>query len=431
MGIAATGGTGWPIFLVNGFLIGLIQGFAVIFGRKFGEKDEEAFDVYYKKARSLCFIISVLFVVVLLATSGLFLRLLGTKEEVFGLARTYINVIFAGIPFLVFYQFFAAVLRSRGNSRIHLMAMTVSSICNIILDLLFICVMKMGIGGAALGTILSECLVMVICGYHVFDMNNKRRQKSQINSDEKCTAENASVRHAMGSAAVTKELITVGLPMALQSVITSIGGFIVTGCINRYDIAFVQGYYMATEVYVLLEVAASSYGMTVVSFVSQNYGAGEIQRIRSGVRASIFMGVVTALVCSFIMIMFGDTAMRLFVVGAKNPSEEIFRYGREYLLVLGIFYPFLYTLYIMRAALQGLGNTVVPMISSFGQSVMRVLCALVITGFIGYSGIYYGEITAWLLANLILVITYFWLIKRVSNSNQVGVSAEFSEGGTE
>ena len=165
IGIAAIGGIDWLIFLVNGFLIGLIQGFSVILGKRFGEKNEKSFENYYKKSRWLCFIISVVLVILLLSSSGLLLRLISTKEETFEYAKTYVNVIFAGIPFLVFYQFFAAVLRSRGNSRIHLMAMTVSSICNVILDLVFIRVMKMGIAGAALGTVISECLVMIICGY--------------------------------------------------------------------------------------------------------------------------------------------------------------------------------------------------------------------------------------------------------------------------
>jgi putative MATE family efflux protein len=402
LGLAAIGGTDWLIFLVNGFLIGLIQGFSVILGRKFGEKDEESFDDYYKKARLLCIVISAVFVAVLLSLSGLLLQVIGTKPEAFDYAKTYVNLIFAGIPFLVFYQFFAAVLRSRGNSRIHLMAMTISSICNILLDLIFICVMNMGIAGAALGTILSEAIVMVICGYHVYDV--RRNAKAEVISKR--------AGHEKSGLSIIRELITIGLPMALQSVITAIGGLIVIRCVNHYDITFLTGYTIAGKIYALLEIAASSYGMAVVAYVSQNHGAGEPDRIRSGVRISLLMGGATALICSFIMIFFGTTMMKLFV-DSETVSEEIFRYGREYLLVLGIFYPLLYMLYIMRSSLQGLGNTVIPMISSFGQLIMRVFCASVMTQIVGYSGIFYGEISAWILANLILIITYFREIRKL------------------
>lgn len=167
-GLSAIGGTDWYIFLVNGFIIGLIQGFSVLLGNKYGEKDEAAFSQYYKKAKAICFGLTISLVALLLGTSGFVLRVLDTKDEVFSFAKTYVDVIFAGLPFLIFYQLFAAVLRSRGNSKTHLMAMTVSSLCNIVLDILFVSALNMGIGGAALGTILSECLVMLICGYNVY-----------------------------------------------------------------------------------------------------------------------------------------------------------------------------------------------------------------------------------------------------------------------
>jgi Na+-driven multidrug efflux pump len=298
-----------------------------------------------------------------------------------------------GIPFLVFYQFFAATLRSRGNSHVPLIAMTVSSLCNIALDYLFICIFHRGIAGAALGTIMSECVVMIICGYSLYRSDAIIRK---VNADNSFKAQGAY-----------KELVFIGLPMALQSVITAIGGLIVIRNVNNYDIDFLTGYTIAGKIYALLEIAASSYGMAVVAYVSQNHGAGHKARIRSGVRYSLALGVITALICSVIMIFFGEKGMSLFVEN-KNVSSDVFMYGREYLFVLGLFYPLLYILYIVRSALQGIGNTFVPMISSFGQLIMRVFCAVILTKFIGYSGIYYGEISAWILADLILIATYIY-----------------------
>ncbi|WP_044932068.1 MATE family efflux transporter [Butyrivibrio sp. AC2005] len=397
LGLAAIGGTDWLIFLVNGFLIGLIQGFSVLLGNKYGEKNEQAFDYYYKKARVICIVISVLFVVLLLSFSGVLLSLISTKEEAFDYAQTYVNIIFGGIPFLVFYQFFAATLRSRGNSRIPLVAMTISSLCNIVLDLLFICVFDLGIAGAALGTIMSEALVMVICGYHVL---KNRKDKT----------ENADSAYNKGSIRVYRELLVTGTPMALQSVITAIGGLIVISSVNQYDISFLTGYTIAGKIYALLEIAASSYGLAVVAYVSQNYGAKKFDRIHAGVRASLLIGITTAIMCSFIMIFFGVSAMKLFV-DADSVTADVFRYGRDYLFVLGLFYPLLYVLYIVRAALLGTGNTLVPMISSFGQLVMRVTCARILTGIIGCRGIYYGEVGAWILADIILIGTYLYTVR--------------------
>ena len=405
LGLSAIGGTDWLIFLVNGFLIGLIQGFSVILGNKYGQKNEAAFTAYYRKARKICLILSVIFVPVLVAVSGLMLRLLDTKEEVFPYAKTYITVIFLGLPFLIFYQLFAAVLRSRGNSRIHLAAMVISSLCNIALDILFVSVLNLGIAGAALGTILSECLVMLICGYYV----RKSRQQSAINSDSSYVS-TSGISEA-------KELLTIGLPMALQSVITAIGGLIVINRVNQYELSFLTGYTIAGKIYVLLEIAASSYGMAVVAYVSQNMGAGKYNRVRQGVRASVIVGMATALICSFIMVYFGKVLMCQFI-DADSISDMALEYGYKYLQVLAAFFPLLYILYIIRSSLQGMGNTIVPMISSFGQLIMRVSCAIILILFVGYYGIFYGEVCAWALADAILICTYFVMIRNLKKTGQ-------------
>ena len=412
IGLAAVGGTDWLIFLVNGFLIGLIQGFSVLLGNKYGEKNEKAFKHYYKKARLICTVIAISLVLILTAGSGLLLRIIGTKAEAFEYAKTYIEIIFLGIPFLVFYQFFAATLRSRGNSHIPLVAMTVSSLCNIAFDYLFICVIHLGIAGAALGTILSECVVMVVCGYYLYKNRNTDLNESTDENGDGKREDNASKEKVIEDG-TCKKLLTVGLPMALQSVITAIGGLIVISNVNRYDIDFLTGYTIAGKIYALLEIAASSYGMAVVAYVSQNYGAKKYVRIRHGVRVSLLLGVATALICSFIMIYFGEKSMHLFV-DAENISGRVFEYGKEYLFILGLFYPLLYILYIVRASLQGIGNTVVPMISSAGQLIMRVFCAVVVTRLIGCSGIYFGEIGAWVLADIILVVIYIREIRRMN-----------------
>ncbi len=394
-GLSAIGGTEWFIFLVNGFVIGLIQGFSVLLGNKYGGKDEAAFYQYYKKAKAICFVLAISLVAILLGTSGFVLRAIDTKAEVFSFAKTYVDVIFLGLPLLIFYQLFAAVLRSRGNSKIHLMAMTVSSLCNIVLDILFVSVLNMGIGGAALGTILSECLVMIICGYNVY--------KNRQNISTVIAGKSAGSKDGF---TIVKDLMTIGLPMALQSVITAIGGLIVTNRINQYELSFLTGYTIAGKVYILLEIAASSYGLAVVAYVSQNMGARNYERVRSGVRASVLLGIITALLCSAVMIIFGQPLMKLFM-DAETANDTVFLYGYRYLQVLAAFFPLLYILYIVRSTLQGMGNSIVPMLSSFAQLIMRVSCALILTRFIGYYGIYFGEICAWALADCILIITYF------------------------
>ncbi len=403
LGLAAVGGTEWLIFLVNGVVIGLVQGFCILLGNSFGEKNEEEFQRYYDRAKKICIVLAVSLTLLFLMLSGVLLRLLGTKEEVYDMAQEYVNIIFLGIPFLVFYQLFSGALRSRGNSRIPLFAMTASSLCNIVLDILFVNILDFGIAGAALGTILSECLVMLVCGYYFYKYSFCFASCASSDSHKK---EN----DGFDDKAITAKLLRLGIPMALQSVITSVGGLIVVNRINQYDITFLAGYTAAVKLYGLLEIAASSFGLAAAAYVSQNYGAGKKSRIREGVRASLIMGTAVSVLCSAVMFFGGQGILRLFV-DTSEATGEILSYGCRFLNILAVFFPFLYSLYILRAALQGINNTVVPMLSSFAQLAMRLLCAVVLTKFIGSDGIFWGEVSAWLFADMILFAVYWKQMK--------------------
>lgn len=396
-GLAAVGGTEWLIFMVNGLVIGLVQGFSILLGNCFGEKNEQRFAVCYHMSKKICAVLAAVLTVIFLLISGSILRMLGTKEEVYPMAKTYVDTILLGTPFLAFYQLFLGALRSRGNSRIPLLAMTVSSLCNIILDILFVNVLELGIAGAALGTILSEFVVMLICGYYFYHDGSRAGYDGSALENEKM---------------VMKRLFRMGLPMALQSLITSIGGLIVVNRINQYDLTFLAGYTSAVKLYGLLEIAASSFGLAAAAYVSQNYGANKMNRIRQGVRAGVVMGAAVALACSAVMVFGGKSILRLFI-DTSAVMDEVLGYGYGFLEILAVFFPFLYILYILRAALQGINNTVVPMLSSFAQLMMRLLCATVLTRFIGYEGIFWGEVTAWLFADAVLFAAYRLEMRRI------------------
>lgn len=161
------------------------------------------------------------------------------------------------------------------------------------------------------------------------------------------------------------ELLKLGVPMGLQNIITAAGGFVVQAVVNGFGIWFITGYVAANKLYVLLEIAASSYAQGMLAYIAQNRGAGNQGRIKAGLKVALVDGVVTSLVMSL--------------------------------------FSLLYCLYIIRAYIQGLGNTIAPMASSFVQLVMRVGCALVLTKLIGNTGIFWGEVMAWLGTDIFLV----------------------------
>ena len=115
---------------------------------------------------------------------------------------------------------------------------------------------------------------------------------------------------------------------------------------------------------------------------------------------------MTAYLMSAVMLFFGKSIMRCFVTGATETIEKMLIIGYEFLVILAIFFPLLYLLYIWRACIQGMGNTIVPMLSSIVQLIMRMLCAILMTKVIGYRGIFWGEVFAWLGADVLLFIAY-------------------------
>lgn len=397
LGIAAVGGTEWLIFMVNGLVIGLVQGFCILLGNSFGEKNEKDFGIYYNMSKKICIVLAAVLTAMFILVSGYILKMLGTKHEVYEMSREYVNTIFLGIPFLTFYQLFSGALRSRGNSRIPLLAMTVSSLCNIVFDILFVNILEFGIRGAALGTILSEFVVMLICGYYFYHTGNMQPKLP-----------------AYGARAGGK-LLKMGFPMAMQSFITSVGGLIVVNRINQYDITFLAGYTSAVKLYGLLEIAASSFGLAAAAYVSQNYGANRMDRIKQGVRAGLVMGIAVSLACSVIMVFFGRNILMLFI-DTSAMTGQVLGYGTKFLKILAAFFPFLYILYILRAVLQGMNHTIIPMLSSFAQLAMRLLCATVLTMLIGSDGIFWGETAAWLFADMILFAAYMSVIKKGSGN---------------
>ena len=249
--------------------------------------------------------------------------------------------------------------------------MTLSSFCNIALDLLFVFGFGWGIQGAAAATVLAQLLAACFCfvklrGSGLFSLGNKEYYPDRD---------------------VIKEQLKLGLPMGLQNMITAMGGLIVQSVINGFGVLFIAGYTAANKLYGLLEIAASSYGYAMSTYSGQNMGAARYDRIGKGLRAANLIGAATALLMSAIMVFFGKPVLGCFLTGDSVTVEGAMRIGYHFLLVLAVFFPFLYILYVTRSCIQGMGNSLLPMISSIVQLVMRTGCALLLPALIGESGV--------------------------------------------
>lgn len=395
--LAALGAADWLNWLMLGVVSGLAQGFGILMAQQFGAKEYDAL----RKTVGCAGLLSAISAAILTLAGQVVilpvLNLLKTPEEILSDSVLYLRIMFAGIPVVLFYNLLASILRSLGDGKTPLYAMIVASLTNIALDLLFVPVFGWGIAGAAIATVIAQIVSGIYCLICL-------RSISILKLDRSC------FRPVSG---LSWRLLKLGMPIAAQNAIIAIGGMLIQSVVNGFGVVFIAGYTAANKMYGLLEMAAVSFGYAMITYVGQNLGAGKPERIRQGVKtASILSVAVSALICA-LMLMLGKPILSGFISGTPEVASQAMDVAFEYLTVTSLCLPVLYILHVVRSAIQGLGNTVIPMVSGVAEFVMRTGGVLVLSAAVGHSGVFYAEVSAWLGADLILVPGYFLLMRRL------------------
>lgn len=399
--LAALGTVDWLNWMFLGIVQGYTQGFSVRFSQKYGERDFSELKRMLGQSARLCVYLAVIGVAVGQLGVPLFFRLLRIPEPLTTMAEMYIRIVFAGLPAVVFFNYCSSVLRAVGDSRTPLVAMAVAALTNIGLDCLTVFVFGWGIAGAAAATVVSQCLSGLVCFLRIVKMPELHFKKSDWKS---------SPPHR-------NNLIRIGTPVAAKNIGVALGGMVLQTVVNGFGVSFIAGYTASNKLYGLLEIAAVSYGYAVTTYVGQNYGAAQYGRIRKGVRSATVLSLITSAVIACVMFVFGRPATMLFIT-AEDPSvlQAAGDTAYIYLCVMAASLPALYLLYVFLFALQGMGNTVIPMISGFLELVLRVGIAAIVA-WTGYSyGIFGAEVSAWIGAAIMLGICYCKSIKSLQNS---------------
>ena len=209
-------------------------------------------------------------------------------------------------------------------------------------------------------------------------------------------------------------LLKLGSPAALQNAIISVGGMVVQSVINRFGMLFLAGFTATNKLYGLLEIAATSYGFAVTSYVGQNLGARKVKRIKRGQAWATVIALVTSVVIAAAMLVFGRLVLGLFISGDPAEAAASMDIAYRYLAIMSLCLPILYMLHIYRSALMGLGDTLVPMFSGVAEMVVRIGVALLLPLVMGREGIYFAEVGAWAAAAALLVTAYFLRIRALS-----------------
>ena len=395
--LAALGATDWLYWMVLGMIQGITQGFGILMAKEFGAKQ-------FEQLRSVVgssILLAGLCALVLLAGFQHFARpillLMRTPAEILEMSLQYLRVMLLGIPIVMAYNLLSSILRSLGDGKTPLYAMILAAICNVILDLVFVLVLRWGVRGAAAASLIAQCISSLFCYCKL-----RRIEFLRLN----CS-------HFRLKASTAFHLLGLGFPMAAQNGIIAIGGMIITTVVNGYSVPFIGGFTTSNKLYGVLEIAATSYGYALITFAGQNLGAGKIDRIRQGTKCAVWVALATSAVIGSVMIVFGQGIVAAFISGTPSEVEAATQVAYVYLAIMSGCLPILYILHVTRSAIQGMGNTVLPMVSGIAEFIMRTGGVLLLPALMGENGIFVAEVSAWAGADLILIPSYFLVLSRL------------------
>ncbi|MBQ4045971.1 MAG: MATE family efflux transporter [Lachnospiraceae bacterium] len=405
---AALGACDWLIWCVLWSVQGLTQGFSTRISRQFGAKDMKGFRRTIAMCVWLCLLIGGGLTLVSVLFSGPLLGLLRTPETIFNGAKLYLRMIYGGTLIVMGYNMAAAMLRAVGDGKTPLIAMFVAGGSNIILDLLFVMVFRLGIAGAAAATLLAQLIALIYCLIVI-----RKGVQFQLTRED--------WRWHTPAAA---DLCRLGIPLVFASLIVAIGGVLAQYVINSYDYIFVAGCTAANKLHGTLDCSAVAIGFASATYMGQNYGAGRFDRIHQGIRSATLIALVIGGAISIIMIIFGRPVVSMFLAKDVSNAAEALDVAFRYVRVMSAMLICAYMMNLYRYSLQGLGNTVDPMYSGIFELAARVGVAYLLPLAIGSAGIFFMDGTAWFAAGVYQFICFFRTLHRLETPGRKSAQAD-------
>lgn len=388
--LAAVGSSFTLMTFITSIILGLCMGSGALFSIRFGQRDEKGLKQDLCASFFFIAFISILLNIIAYICLDVLKLFLRVPHEVWGDMKCYLLYIFMGIIAIFLYNFFSAYLRSIGNSVIPLIFLAISSILNIILDLYFVLVLKMGVGGAALATVLSQfisgigIMLYTLLKYKevlvIFKISYLKRER-------------------------IKQIISFSLLTCIQQSVMNLGILMVQGLVNSFGTVVMAAFAAAVKIDAFAYMPVQDFGNAFSTFIAQNYGAKEKERIQKGLKEAVRISSIFCIIISILVYIFAKPLMMIFV-DAKETS--IILEGVRYLRIEGAFYigiGCLFLLYGLYRALGRPGMSVVLTVFSLGT---RVALAYILSSIpaLGVTGIWWSVPIGWALADLVGLVYY-------------------------
>ncbi len=392
--LAAVGSTGSVNFLIIGFCMGVCNGFAIPLAHRFGAADYSALRAFMMNAVYLSAIFAAVMTVLTVSFCRPILELMQTPENIIDGAYRYIVIIFAGIPVTYLYNLVSGVIRSIGDSRTPVVFLTLASVVNIVLDLIFIVCLGMGVEGAALATVISQAVSGVGCLIY----SRKKFEVLRTDADERRI-----------NTSYMKTLCNMGVPMGLQYSITAIGSVILQSAVNSLGSNAVAAMTAGSKISMFFCCPFDALGSTMATYGGQNVGAKKTERISAGLKSCAALGVGYAVFAFAVLFCCGSVLAGFFV---EQAEPAVIRNAQLYLTVNSAFYAALALVNIVRFLIQGMGYSKFAVLSGVFEMTARTLVGFVFVPLFGFKAVCFANPVAWVFADAFLFPAYAHVLKK-------------------
>ena len=388
---AAVGNMSALTLLIIGFAQGITNGFSVIVAQHFGSRDMHALRKSVAESIKLSFVLAFILTAISLFFLKIVLNIMRTDTVILKESLVYGYIIFCGLIVTMAYNLCSCILRALGDSKTPFLAIMISSILNILLDCLCIFVLKMGVGGAAIATVLAQLISVIICVYRLRKTECVHLTRDDFKRDF----------------LLSLELLKNGVPMACMNSVTAVGCMIVQSHVNALGVAYTSAYSACNKYVNLFMLPSVTAGFSISAFTSQNYGAKKYGRIKLGVRVGVMIGLISYLVLGSSMVLFPETLAKLLLNG-QQPIELAVKFLR----ISGSMFFTLNFLFIYRSTVQGMGKPFIPMCSGLLEMGMRILVIMLFIHRIGFEATAYAEVVAWIGAFGLNFVAYLTVMRK-------------------
>ncbi len=398
--LAAVGASSSVQFLVFGFCMGTCAGFGIPIAKYFGAKRPDRLRITIFHSYLLVGIFSVILTAGTCLLCHNIMDIMKVTGSIYNDAYIYLFIILAGIPFTMFYNILASMLRAIGDSKTPFIFLAVSSVINIILDLAFIVILPLGCAGAALATVAAQMISGVSC----FIVIQKKYPLIRLSKDI-CKFNGYAVR----------ELLIMGLPMGLQYSITAIGSMVMQSANNSLENVYISAFAVASKLKQLAMCPFDAIATGVSVFISQNLGAEKPKRVKQGIARGTIINTSYGLIIGIVLIFFGETLSLMFI---DSSAKDVLKASGEYARCIGYFFWSLGILNTFRMSIQGMGFSGLAIFSGVLEMFARIFVSKKFVPEYGFRAICFTDQSAWVVATLYCIIICIFCVNKVSKKSK-------------